>query len=136
MKKLFIDTNVIMDLLTERPPFYQPAAKLFIKADKEKIQLYASALTFANLNYILTRLYDAAKARTALRKLELLVSIHDLTEKITLLSLNDEAFSDFEDGLQYYTALENNMDVIITRNLKDFKASALPVMTAEAYLKV
>ena len=136
MKKLFVDTNIIMDLLTERPPFYQPAAKLFMQADKQKVELYASALTFANLNCILTRMYDANKARTALRKLELLVAIQDLTEKITLLSLNDEAFPDFEDGLQYYTALENNMDAIITRNLKDFKASVLPVMTAEAFLKV
>lgn len=136
MKQLFVDTNIIMDLLTERPPFYEPAAKFFMLADKKSVRLYASALSFANLNYIITRMYDADKARTSLRKLELLVTIQDLTEKITQLSLNDEKFADFEDGLQYYTALENDMDAIITRNLKDFKNSKLPVMTAEAFLKV
>lgn len=136
MKNLFVDTNIIMDLLTERAPFYTSAAKLFMLADKKKVQLFASALTFANLNYIITRMYNADKARNALRKLELLVNIQDLTEKITMLSLNDEKFTDFEDGLQYYTALENSMDAIITRNLKDFKTSKLPVMTAESFLKV
>lgn len=58
-----------------------------------------------------------------------------LNDKIVELSLNDDTFNDFEDGLQYYTALENEIGIIITRNLKDFKHSKIAVMTASQYLK-
>ncbi|HDZ11119.1 MAG TPA: twitching motility protein PilT [Bacteroidetes bacterium] len=58
-----------------------------------------------------------------------------LDDKIIGLALNDDSFSDFEDGLKYFTAIENNQDIIITRNLKDFRASRLPVMTARQFLK-
>ena len=57
-----------------------------------------------------------------------------LDAKIVELALNDSDFSDFEDALQYFTALENKQDILITRNLKDFKNAKLPVMTAEEYL--
>ncbi len=61
--------------------------------------------------------------------------VRELNDKIIELSLNDAEFKDFEDGLQYYTAVENQLDIIITRNLKDFKSSKIPVMTAGQYLR-
>ena len=128
MKKLFIDTNIVIDLLAKREPFYQDAAKLFSLADKKKIRLIVSSLTFANTNYILSKLKDSTTARAILTKFKVLVTVADLNDKIIELSLNDLSFSDFEDGLQYYTALEYETDIIITRNLKDFKSSKIPVM--------
>lgn len=59
-----------------------------------------------------------------------------LDDKIIGIALNDNSFDDFEDGLQYFTAIENNQDLIITRNLKDFKNSILPVMTARQFLEM
>ncbi len=73
-------------------------------------------------------------ARDILTKFKVLVTIADLNDKIIELSLNDKTFSDFEDGLQYYSAIENEADIIITRNLNDFKSSKLPVITAQTYL--
>ena len=73
-------------------------------------------------------------ARDILAKFKVLVTIAELNDKIIELSLNDKSFSDFEDGLQYYTAIENEADIIITRNLKDFKSSKVPVITAQTYL--
>ena len=67
-------------------------------------------------------------------KFKVLVTVADLNDKIIELSLSDKSFSDFEDGLQYYTALAHESDIIITRNLKDFKNSSLPVITSNAYL--
>ena len=58
-----------------------------------------------------------------------------LDDKIVGLALNDDSFSNFEDGLQHFTAIENNQDIIITRNLKDFKNSKLTVMTAKQFLE-
>jgi predicted nucleic acid-binding protein len=63
-----------------------------------------------------------------------LVEIVNLDDKIIELALSNDEFSDFEDGLQYYSALENNVDIILTRNKKDFKNSKIPVLTAKEYL--
>lgn len=135
MKKLFLDTNIVIDLLAKREPFYEEAASLFTMADKQQIQLFVSALTFANTNYILLHEMKAEEAKLILRKLKLIVHVINLNEKIVELSLNDDDFKDFEDALQYYTALENEADAIITRNLKDFQKAKLPAMTAAQFLK-
>lgn len=135
MKRLFIDTNIVIDLLSRRKPFYDESANLFSLADKKIIELNISSLTVANTSYILLRQTNSTKAKEILRKLRLIVKILPLDDKIIGLALNDDSFSDFEDGLQYFTAIENEQDLIITRNLKDFKSSKLPVMTARQYLE-
>jgi predicted nucleic acid-binding protein len=75
------------------------------------------------------------EAKLILRKLKLIVQILNLDEKVVGLSLNDNDFKDFEDALQYFSAIENEVDIIITRNLKDFQKAKLPVMTAAQFLK-
>ena len=136
MKKLFIDINIIIDLLSRREPFYDESANLFSLADQKIIELNISALTIANTSYTLLRQTNSKKAKEILRKLKLIVTILPLDDKIISVALNDDSFNDFEDGLQYFTAIENNQDFIITRNLKDFKASKLPVMTARQFLEI
>ena len=134
MSKLLIDTNIVIDLLSGRKPFCESAEKLFSLADKNKIHLSISSLTFANTNYILSKLRSAKEARSILRKFKVLIKIAALNDKIIDLALNDDGFNDFEDGLQYYTAVESGCEVLITRNLRDFKNAKIPVMTAEEYL--
>lgn len=135
MKNLFIDTNIVIDLLSRREPFYDESATLFSLADQKIIEINISSLTVANTSYTLLRQINSKKTKEILRKLRLIVNILPLDDKIIGLALNDDSFSDFEDGLQYFTAIENNQDIIITRNLKDFRASRLPVMTARQFLK-
>ena len=134
MKKLFINTNIVIDLLAKREPFYEETAELFSLADKKKVTLIVSALTFANTNYILSKIKDTKVAREILSRFKVLVTVADLNDKIIELALNDKSFSDFEDGLQHYSALEHEAEIIITRNLKDFKNSDIPVMTAQSFL--
>ena len=135
MRKLFIDTNIVIDLLSRRMPFYDGAANLFSMADKKLFEISISSLTIANTSYTLLRQMDSNKAKSILRKIGLIVNILPLDDKIVGLALNDDSFSDFENGLQYFTAIENNQDIIITRNLKDFKNSKLPAMTASQFLE-
>lgn len=135
MIKIFVDTNIILDLLSKREPFYQESADLFSLADKKIIEIYISSLSIANTNYILTRLTDSESSKVILRKLRLIVNILALDDKIIGLTLNDNLFPDFEDGLQYFTAIENNIDTIISRNLKDFKAAKIPVLTAKQFIE-
>jgi predicted nucleic acid-binding protein len=135
MNKLLLDTNIVIDVLAKRQPFYDSAAEIFSFADMNKLKLSVSSLTFANTNYILSRLTSAAEAKEVLRKFKVLVKVLPLNEKIIDLALNDNDFNDFEDGLQYFTALQYNQSVILTRDLKDFKKSNIPVMSAEQFLK-
>lgn len=135
MRKILIDTNIVIDLLSRRELFYNEAASLFSLADKKDIELSVSSLTIANTSYTLLRQKTANETKAILRKLRLIIKILPLDDKIVGLALNDDTFSDFEDGLQYFTAIENAQDTIITRNLKDFKHSKLPVITARQFLE-
>ena len=133
MEKLFIDTNIVIDLLSKREPFYLEAQELFTLADEKYVTLYISALSFVNTHYILAKQLNADVARKILSKFKTLVTVLSLDDKAIELSLASD-FSDFEDAIQYYIALDNNIDVIITRNKKDFKKSMLPVLNAKEYL--
>jgi predicted nucleic acid-binding protein len=134
VKSIFLDTNIVLDLLARRMPFYTEAAKLFSLADKKKIKLSISALCLADSNYILSRQHSEMEVRKILRKFKVLVNVLALDDKISDLALNSE-FKDFEDAIQYFTAIENDQDIIITRNQPDFKESKIPVMTAGEFIK-
>jgi predicted nucleic acid-binding protein len=133
MEKVFIDTDIALDLLSERAPHYQAAAELFTRADQGGLTIYVSSLSFSNLHYLLSRLYSQAEARRILNTFKILVKVLAVDDKIIDLALNS-AFKDFEDAIQYYTAAENQLEVLLTRNLKDYKAAKITVMTAEDYL--
>ncbi len=133
MEKLFVDTNIVLDLLQKREEFYGEAQELFTLADKKKVKLYISSLTIANTHYLLSRHYNSNDARKILAKFKVLVEILSLDHKIIDLALASD-LKDFEDAIQYYTALENNMDLIITRNKRDFKKQSIPILTAKEYI--
>lgn len=133
-RKLFIDSDIILDVLARRDAFYESAAMLFELGYAKKIDMYTTAVVFANVFYILRKRHGAEKSKEQLRKLRRI---------ITVLPINDEAvddalvstIADFEDGLQYFTAKENKIPVLITRNVKDYKEGDLVIQTAEEYVK-
>jgi predicted nucleic acid-binding protein len=133
MRKLFLDINIILDLLAHRMPFYTEAAELFSLADKKKLTLSISSLCLADIHYILSKQNPEMEVRKILRKFKVLVNVLSLDDKITDLALNSE-FRDFEDAIQYYTAIENEQELIITRNQSDFKDSKIPIMTAGEFI--
>ncbi len=133
MENLLIDTNIVVDLLSRRENFYQEAQELFTLADENDVKLFISALTFANTHYLLLRHLSENEARKVMIKFKLLVKILPLEDKILELALASD-FRDFEDAIQYHTALENKLNIIITRNKKNFKTSRIPVLTAKEYL--
>jgi predicted nucleic acid-binding protein len=134
MKNLFLDTNIILDLLANRMPFYTEAAKLFSLADKKKVKLSISSLCLADAHYILSRQNPETEVRNILRTFKVLVNVLPPDDKIADLALNSD-FRDLEDAIQYYTAIENDQDLIITRNQQDFKESKIPVMSAGEFIK-
>lgn len=134
MEKVFVNTDIILDLLSNREAFYIHSANLFSAADKGEIEIYVSSLSFANLNYILSNQFAAEQAKKKLLKFKTLVKVLPVTDKVVDLALSSD-FKDFEDGIQYFTATENNIKILLTRNLRDFKTAEIPVMTAEQFLK-
>ena len=134
MDSVLVDTNIVLDLLAKRQKFIVEAQELFTLSDKKELKLYVSSLTFANTYYILSQKMKLSNARKILRKFKVLVEVLPMDDKIMDLSLESD-FKDFEDAIQYHTAIENGIHIIITRNLKDFKTSKIPVLTAKDYLE-
>jgi len=131
--RLFLDTNVMLDFLGERDPFYVSAAKIATLADKRSLQIIVSALSYATISYFLTKYDGLEKTKDKLRKFKVISEICELDEVIIEKGLNSE-FSDFEDSLEYFSALRAECDIIITRNGKDFKKSEIPVMSPDEFL--
>ena len=123
----------MFDFLGERDPFYISAAKIATLADKRELSIIVSALSYTTISYLLSKYESIEKIKTKLRKFKVISEICELDELIIEKGLNSD-FSDFEDSLQYYSALRTECDVIITRNGKDFKKSKIPVMTPDEFL--
>ncbi|MCB9263321.1 MAG: PIN domain-containing protein [Flavobacteriales bacterium] len=132
--RIFLDTNVVLDLLGEREPFYDSAAKITTLADKAEIELIVSALTYSTVYNLLSRFEGKELVKEKIRKFKVVATTSDLTDKIVDKGLSSK-FSDFEDSLQYYCAIKMDCKILITRNGKDFKESEIPVLTPDEYLK-
>lgn len=135
MEKVFVDSDIVLDLLSGRQPHYDYAAELFSLADENSIKLYVSSLTFANVNYILSKQLSAGQARKMLFKFKTLITVLSVNDKVIELALASD-FHDFKDAIQYNTAIENSITTLLTRNLKDFKKAEIAILTAQQYLRI
>ena len=134
MIKLFIDSDIILDLLIKRNE-YQSSAKLFTIIENKELKGYTSPIVFANVHYIMTKYGGKEKSILNLRILRKFLSILTLDEEILNEALYAEA-PDFEDSIQYIASEKNEIDFIITRNKKDYKRSKIPALTATEFLKI
>ena len=134
IKKVFVDSDIVLDVLCKRDPYYEYAAKVFSLADMKKLTVYTSSLVVANVYYILRKAIGIEKSKEALRKLRLLVHIISIQEREVDIALNS-SFADFEDALQYYTAIKHGMETLLTRNIKDYKEKDLIIQTPEQFIK-
>lgn len=134
MTYLFIDTDVIIDFLIDRKPHSREVAVIFTLIEQKKIKGFTSSLTFSNLYYVLRKIESHYKVKSKLESLSQIVGILKVEEQTIKNALASD-FPDFEDSIQYYSALEGKkIDVIITRNIKDYKKSEIPVMSPGDYL--
>ena len=132
--KLFIDSDIILDVLAERDKFYEPAAEIFDSGYEKKLDLYTTAVVLANVFYILRKKLGTEKSREQLIKLRFIIKVLPVNEKTVDAALTSK-IKDFEDGLQYFAAKENGIPVIITRNVKDYKEKDVVIQTAEEYIR-
>ncbi|MBE0641876.1 MAG: PIN domain-containing protein [Bacteroidales bacterium] len=134
MQNVFIDTDVIMDILTNRQPYAVESARLFSLIDQKIINGYTSSLSFSNLYYVLRKFGSHRKVIRTLQELSEIISILNVDGDMVRLALQSD-FKDFEDAIQYFTAQSNAViDSIVTRNVRDYKGIDLPVMTPETFI--
>jgi predicted nucleic acid-binding protein len=136
LKNLFLDTNVVIDVLANREPFSFAAAKLLDYAEMGKISLYLSALSYSNIYYILRKLCSHKEMLSILRDLDSMTITLDVTRQIISNALNS-GLKDFEDSIQFFTALSNKkIESIVTRNPRDFRNNDISVFTPEEALRI
>jgi predicted nucleic acid-binding protein len=133
MIKVFVDTDVCIDLLSARKPFNKPSEILFSLADSGKIKVFVSALSFANIDYVLRSQYSASYSRQIIAKFKTIVNVLPVDSKTIDLAIASD-FNDFEDAIQYSCAIENNLTTVITRNIKDYKKATINVLTPEIFI--
>lgn len=135
MKSVLIDTDVILDFFFDRKPFADDAAKILSLCELKEIKGFVTPVIISNVYYLLRQ---TAKHEKVIENLKALLQTIDvlLMDKNTILRALSSDFKDFEDALQNFAADESNIiEVILTRNFKDFKSSKLSVSTPENYLK-
>lgn len=134
--KLFIDSDVVIDYFTDRDVFANPASELFELNERGHVKLYVSTLSINNIYYVVRRYLGTAKALEVIETIVEMVEIIDTTKKEIIQALKND-FRDFEDSIQYSTALKiKDLDAIITRNTRDYRTSVVSVMTPLNFLKL
>jgi predicted nucleic acid-binding protein len=133
--RIFVDADIILDLMLAREPFFSAASRLFLLLQDREIEGFVSPLIFSNLFYILRKELSGPEAVAALRKLRLLTHVLPVDEE-TIDKALASAFADFEDAIQYYAAQTGGLDAIVTRNRQNYRPAKLPILTAEECIEV
>lgn len=133
MMNVLVDTNVLLDVLAKREPFYEDSAAVWTLAEEGKICGFVSALSFSNVYYIVRRLKDRRTADRAMRILRDTFSAVACDEQVLTQAI-DAGMRDFEDAIQYFSALRAESTCLISRNPNHYSRSALSVLSPTEFL--
>jgi predicted nucleic acid-binding protein len=133
--KIFIDSDIILDLLSEREPFYDSAAALFSFIEKGKVAGFTSPLVLSNVHYVLRKRISKQKTLECLKLLKNIIQILPV-DKRAIESALDSDFNDFEDAIQCFCAEQNGIKYFITRNKIDYKKTSIPILTAKEFISM
>lgn len=131
--RLLIDANILLDVLQDREPFVRDSMRIWKMCETGAAEGYISALTAANLVYVMRKQLQPEMVEKVLQTLQLIFRIADLKEA-DLIKASELRWSDFEDAVQSVTAQRIQAVGIITRNTRDFKESRVPAFTPAEYL--
>lgn len=131
--KVFVDTNVLLDVLAARKAFYEDAMRVWTLAESGRIQAQVAAISFSNCYYIIRKYADRSNAEKALRLLRDVFTPVDLTAQVLNQAI-DAGFADFEDAIQFHSAVHAQAECIITRNPDHFPRAPLSVLSPAEFL--
>lgn len=132
--KLLLDTNVLIDIALRRQPFFQESDRAFALIEQGRAEGFISATTYSDLYYIIRKTQGHEWTLKFLRRLSSICQIATVDQSVISLALSLE-FSDFEDAIQYATAIENHLDGIVTRNPQDFAQAEIQIFTPIALIE-
>ena len=135
IKKVFIDTDIILDVALSREPFFKNSKMILVMAENNIIIGNISSNCIANIYYILRKVGGDSIARKFILGLVKYITVITIDHQNVLDALKSK-FSDFEDALQNYSAIEQQCEYIVTRNINDYKNSKLKVVSPEDFIKL
>ena len=131
--KVFVDTNVLLDVLARREPFYSNAARIWSLAERGRIEALISVISFNNVYYIVRRASNRKSAKRSLHLMRGIFTPVPLSVQILNQAI-DAGYDDFEDAIQFHSAIHANADCLIRRDGEHFPATDLPVLSPAAFL--
>lgn len=134
-EKIFIDTDVILDVVFERSPFFYDSQKVLSLIEKNYFIGFTSSLILANCYYIISNNKNKNTAAKTVSKLRSIMTVLPFTDKEIGESLNSN-FKDFEDGIQYFISINNGLDTIITRNISNYKNVDIHIFMPNDFLNL
>ena len=132
--KVYLDTNILIDFVCTRVPFYEAAKRLFALGSIGHFDLVTSSLSIVNTIYI-GRKYELPIVKQRIKSILSFVTVCDLQADVVIKSL-DSDWQDYEDSVQSMTAMDTFADCIVTRNKKDFRKSVIPVYTIDEFMSL
>jgi predicted nucleic acid-binding protein len=132
--KVLLDTNIILDVALERQPFFGASEQILSFAEQGQIEGYISASTFGDLYYVIRKNKGRESALDFLRNVSRFCQVATVDQSAVLMALAAN-FRDFEDAIQFSTAIVNHLDAVVTRNPQDFVGAALPIMTPDSLIQ-
>ena len=134
--RILIDTNVLIDFFAKREPFIEHSAKIFELCQQEIVEGSIAAHSIVNMSYILRKNFSLDELKKIFLRLCEIFYVEAINWEQIIRSIDNNTFSDFEDCLQMQCALNFKADIIVTRNIGDFKSSIIPAMTPEDFCKL
>ena len=135
MDRILIDTDVILDFFFDREPFVEYSFQIIGLCETNKIKGFVTPVIYSNLYYLLRQTARHEKVIENLKQLLSITDVLSMDKEVVTNALNS-GFKDFEDSLQNFAAIKNGkIDVIITRNLKDYRKSEIGILSPESYIK-
>ena len=135
MKKIFVDTNILLDLLFQRRGFFLDAKRLFNYSKSRNIDIFISAISINTIYYLLQKKFTKEHSKHLLEYIYDITDILPFDENIIFLA-HQSSFKDLEDAFQYFTAKEHHIPMLITRNIKDFTVDDLSILSPQQFLEI
>lgn len=133
---VLVDTNIILDVILKRKPFYDDSLKILELCKSQKIIGFVTEHSIATICYIIKREFDSTTCRTLLMALISFFEMANIRKEQVIEAIENNNFSDFEDCLQEECALNVSADYIITRNTKDFESSKIQALSAKEFFNI
>lgn len=133
--RIFLDANILVSVLNKEYPLFTYTSRIVSLADKSKFNLYTTPVCLAIAFYFAEKKYKSLAAKNKIGILCEHINISDVTKNTVSKTLQNPAVNDFEDGLEYYSALESKCDCIITEDIEDFYFSKIEVIRGEDFFE-